>query len=142
MSIFGSAFILPLLAVNLLSNESPLEPYEWKNRLIVYQTPDEEMEDFAKLLTENSDDIAARDLLFFRLGEDPELPFHGKLSPREQEEVAEQLSIHTRNAEPIFVLIGKDGGEKSRQTGILDLEEWFGLIDTMPMRKREMRETG
>ena len=37
----------------------------------------------------------------------------------------------------LVVLLGKDGGEKLRTTSP-DLEEIFGLIDTMPMRRREM----
>jgi hypothetical protein len=39
----------------------------------------------------------------------------------------------------MVILIGKDGGEKlSREEGTT-LGEIFGLIDTMPMRRREMR---
>jgi len=37
------------------------------------------------------------------------------------------------------VLIGKDGGEKLRREEGANLGEIFGLIDTMPMRRREMR---
>jgi len=38
------------------------------------------------------------------------------------------------------ILIGKDGGEKARQSGELALDQFFALIDTMPMRQQEMRE--
>jgi hypothetical protein len=38
------------------------------------------------------------------------------------------------------VLIGKDGGVKLRQTGRLDLNRIFALIDSMPMRRQEMRQ--
>lgn len=38
------------------------------------------------------------------------------------------------------VLVGKDGGEKLRETdGVLDTERLFGVIDAMPMRRAEMR---
>jgi hypothetical protein len=37
------------------------------------------------------------------------------------------------------VLIGKDGGEKLRREEGGTLREIFGLIDTMPMRRREMQ---
>ena len=36
------------------------------------------------------------------------------------------------------VLIGKDGGEKLRREEGVTIGEIFGLIDTMPMRRREM----
>jgi hypothetical protein len=41
-------------------------------------------------------------------------------------------------SEPVVLLIGKDGGVKSRSSD-LDLEATFGLIDQMPMRRQEMR---
>ena len=39
-----------------------------------------------------------------------------------------------------LLLIGKDGGMKTRQSGAnLDLERVFELIDSMPMRQAEMQ---
>ena len=41
-----------------------------------------------------------------------------------------------------LILVGKDGGEKLRRSEPVDLEDIFALIDSMPMRRREMRERG
>jgi hypothetical protein len=38
------------------------------------------------------------------------------------------------------LLVGKDGGVKLRREGRVKLDEVFSLIDTMPMRQREVRE--
>ena len=38
-----------------------------------------------------------------------------------------------------LILIGKDGGEKMRQVGSIDLQSIFKRIDSMPMRQSEMR---
>jgi len=38
------------------------------------------------------------------------------------------------------VLVGKDGGEKARDTSPVSLVKVFALIDVMPMRRREMLE--
>ncbi|MES1929305.1 hypothetical protein SADO_08612 [Salinisphaera dokdonensis CL-ES53] len=38
------------------------------------------------------------------------------------------------------VLVGKDGGVKSRQTEELDVDAFFGEIDQMPMRQQEMQQ--
>lgn len=41
------------------------------------------------------------------------------------------------------LLVGKDGGEKHRWTTPVLMKEIFGLVDAMPMRRREMgRESG
>jgi hypothetical protein len=37
-------------------------------------------------------------------------------------------------------LVGKDGGIKLKRGDQVDLREIFGLIDSMPMRQREMRQ--
>lgn len=41
-----------------------------------------------------------------------------------------------------MVLIGKDGGVKARTSDLNALEDFLGLIDTMPMRRTEMRSRG
>jgi hypothetical protein len=38
-------------------------------------------------------------------------------------------------------LIGKDGGVKLNQTDLLDADVLFGIIDQMPMRRREMQRS-
>jgi hypothetical protein len=40
------------------------------------------------------------------------------------------------------ILIGKDGGVKLVQEERVSLQAVFDLIDTMPMRRREMRQRG
>ena len=37
------------------------------------------------------------------------------------------------------ILIGKDSGVKRRSDAVVDPSEFFDLIDTMPMRRREVR---
>lgn len=39
----------------------------------------------------------------------------------------------------VFLLIGKDGGEKARFDSVISAEKLFSIIDAMPMRKQEMK---
>ena len=39
-----------------------------------------------------------------------------------------------------FILVGRDGGEKLRSKELVKTDKLFGLIDSMPMRKREMKD--
>ena len=39
------------------------------------------------------------------------------------------------------ILIGKDGGEKARWQHVVEPQEIFDLIDSMPMRRQELNET-
>ena len=40
----------------------------------------------------------------------------------------------------LFILIGKDGGEKLRSSQVITTHQLFGLIDQMPMRRSEMHK--
>lgn len=101
------------------SGQKKLENYQWKNRVILHHQAPEEMLELSKA---ERADFENRDLVFLKADEG----------------LQEKFSLDGDQA--VFVLIGKDGREKGGQKGRLDLAEWFDLIDTMPMRKREMEE--
>lgn len=141
--------LLPALLLGFpvmsFSDPSPLEPYAWKHRLIVYDASGGELETLGETIERFEPGIADRDLLFLRLGEAPELPFHRKLEAKEQSRLRERFAKEWQREEgaedeAVFLLVGKDGTLKDRQTGRLDLEEWFARIDAMPMRRREIQE--
>ncbi|MBC2601528.1 DUF4174 domain-containing protein [Puniceicoccus vermicola] len=121
------------------ADSSPLKSYEWKNRIIVYRLPDKELPDLEKTIKADEEGIRDRDLIFLRLGTRPDIPSHHELSPEAIQELTERFHLDIDSPQPVFLLIGKDGGEKDRQTEDFDLREWFDRIDSMPMRQQEMR---
>jgi hypothetical protein len=144
---------LALLSVVMLASPlsagadpDPLSAYRWTNRLLVLYVPDTEsgratLATFRASLDDRMEDLRARDLLIVAVGD---LPRPGdalrpaiELGGPERSDVRRRLGLHGRSAE--LVLIGKDGGVKSRQSeGAFDLERLFALIDSMPMRRAEM----
>lgn len=64
-----------------------------------------------------------------------------------------ERTLHSSSAEAILeaygsgnthfrlLLIGKDGGVKLQKNTPVSMKDIFGLIDSMPMRQREMRES-
>lgn len=54
--------------------------------------------------------------------------------------IRKQLRLDMGETRPVFILIGKDGGEKARCHDALDLEKWFAIIDAMPMGRAEIRD--
>ncbi len=40
-----------------------------------------------------------------------------------------------------FILVGKDGGEKLRADTVVGMQQLFSVIDAMPMRKDEMKQS-
>lgn len=48
--------------------------------------------------------------------------------------------FHVNNGEFVVVLVGKDGGEKLRSSSPIPWQRLSSTIDSMPMRKDEMRQ--
>jgi hypothetical protein len=105
----------------------------WKYRIIVVDEPQNEANTLA-LLNQYTAEINDRDIAWFILKEDSVLTnYPGKL--------AETFLGRTRETygpgESKVILIGKDGGIKSRLDR-LNLKPIFTEIDAMPMRQYEM----
>lgn len=71
--------------------------------------------------------------------ESARLPATIRLDPQQTTALREKLELSARETNALFILIGKDGGEKARQRGTLKLASWFTLIEGMPMRRDEIR---
>ena len=126
---------LLLLTMLLPLSANPLKPYLWKNRILLVHSNQQLVE-----LSKQKADLADRDLLIFRLSENtPPLPNEVSLTAKERKELRDLYKVDKKE-QATFILIGKDGGEKARQKKTLDLAKFFALIDTMPMRKSEMKK--
>lgn len=61
--------------------------------------------------------------------------------PLEEEAVRQlQEEFEIDPADFVIILVGKDGGVKLRQEEYTPMGDIFDLIDSMPMRQREMKE--
>lgn len=132
-----------LFPIELSAQPAPiLDEYTWKNRVILLFTRSEETKVFHEQLQEfeeRQSGLVDRDLVVFKI-----LPDH-VIAPDEKM-LDQNVATHLRNAfqaqesEYKIVLIGKDGGQKLSQDSFLSTDKLFGIIDQMPMRRREMRE--
>jgi hypothetical protein len=116
--------------------------YRWKNRLLFLFSPSSEIPAYQSLnreLNRNHDGVRDRDLLVFRILEQGS-------SAMDSQEISPQGAINLRRRFGVnqgtftVVLVGKDGGVKLQRPGPVSLSDIFGLIDSMPMRQREMQE--
>ena len=119
-----------------------LKDYQWKNRLIIVFSPSPEDPGYRALEKEiavQEEEVIDRDLLVFHILETGEI----KLGESSWQTGAGDYLRKRFSISPgtfTVLLIGKDGGVKLRRKGRVLLDEIFSLIDTMPMRQREMRE--
>ena len=128
--------------LSALEDQDPLSAYRWKHRLLLVYVPDTEsgrstLQTFRASLDERMEDVRDRDLLIVPVGD---LPRTGDaLRPAVDVDAPGRSHVRRRfglqGPEVQLLLIGKDGGVKARQSGVLlDLERVFEQIDSMPMR--------
>ena len=124
------------------NNTVDLNKYQWKNRLLLLFAPALDEPGYLKLkedLARQEEEVMDRDLLVFHTLESGETKLgNSPLSKNSGDYLREKYS--SKAGTLTVVLIGKDGSVKLRREGRVELDEILSLIDTMPMRQREMRE--
>ena len=120
-----------------------LDRYQWENRLLLVFAPsvksppyEAQMQLFGEA---DSAGFTGRDLILFRvLGEGESYAGDERLSSTAADRLRERFEIAPDDFR--VILVGKDGGEKRRDTAPVKTSAIFDEIDAMPMRQREMRE--
>lgn len=116
----------------------PLDSHRWKHRLILSFVSTRDAAKAVEVsLHKMRSGVLDRDLVVMDVSASNRIGGALRFSNEESEALRRRLSIPSQGNH--FVLIGKDGGVKARQRGDLSLEKFFALIDTMPMRRAEMR---
>jgi hypothetical protein len=117
------------------------EILQWQNRILVVCAAGSEDSAYVAqlgMLATVQGRMRERDLVTFHLTADTS-SFEGRqLSAESREETIERFEIPLDRFE--VILIGKDGTIKLRRSEPTTAAEIFELIDSMPMRQREMRE--
>ena len=133
------AAIIPILGN--MAFAAPLDAFRGVNRLIVVSLSDgPSAEKLAATLIRHREKIIDRDLKIIDASEGiPSIPNAVRLPPEQTNLLWKQFKLVAGDGRAVFILIGKDGGEKARQLGTLDLEKWLSLIDEMPMRRQEIQ---
>ena len=109
-----------------------LRDYRWKSRVLVLAAPDSEDELFKaqlRALEATRVQFNERDMTLLIVHDDDE--------SAEANELREQLELKT--GEFSLTLVGKDGGVKRTERSPVNMQDIYSLIDTMPMRRQEMR---
>ena len=112
-------------ATQLFSQD--LSNYRWKKRLVLLVSPDFDshlIREQLLLLEKEATELEERDMLVLKIP--PNNEALSKFGLRE-------------NFEGVL-LIGKDGGLKSRYDLLVKPKTLFDLVDSMPMRRAEMRK--
>jgi hypothetical protein len=117
-----------------------LSDYLWERRPLLVFSPtdsDPRLDETLSRIDASRCDFAERDMVLGVVVTEGNSTLDGHdVNPVEAQRLRDQYAV---NADAFAVLlIGKDGGEKSRANAVPNLSAIYALIDGMPMRSREM----
>ncbi len=123
------------------SNAQDLSSHQWEDRILLIFTESKNNPEFEKqisALQENLKGLKERKLVVYQIT--PKQVKKGFLANSEWQENENFYSKKTKNSPFEIQLIGLDGGIKMTGRNFTEPLEIFGKIDSMPMRRAEMRD--
>jgi hypothetical protein len=141
--------LLIIVAAMVLSGqeearEFQLAEQQWEHRVLIVFAPeagDARYQQQKAVWNDNFDEMFDRDMLFVPVfAATDSHTKKGAVSENTRQTLRKRFNIG--DDEFRVVLIGKDGGSKLRLERPASTSDLFPLIDSMPMRQREMRRGG
>jgi len=136
---------LSLFFINCSENNSMLDlrKFEWKNRVLVIGGSESKFQNQFDYLKVNKNEFTDRDMVVILINKDGSKISYDGLKNFKNLDYASTSSIRKRfNFEDFrLLLIGKDGGVKYRTNEPVKINKIFELIDKMPMRVQEIKES-
>ena len=120
-----------LFVTTVVFQTPDLNALRWNNRVLLLFAPstnNDQIIQQKQMLDSHSAGLEERDLKVFEITG----------SSQADEQLRDRF--HVKADSFAVVLVGKDGSQKLKRSQPTDPEEVFKLIDSMPMRKEEMRQ--
>jgi monofunctional biosynthetic peptidoglycan transglycosylase len=136
-------FDLRLSRVSAFAAQAPfaLRDYQWRRRVLVVSAPtedNEQLEEQLQALRSSAREFSERDMVLVRLVDGSSAAGDRKLTAEEVAGTRAALGFEPGSF--AVRLIGKDGTIKLSGESAVPMTEIYALIDSMPMRRREMRD--
>ncbi|GAL90474.1 DUF4174 domain-containing protein [Jejuia pallidilutea] len=126
--------ILIILFSNAMWSQN-LESHQWKDRILVVNADEknrERAESQYLLLNKEQQKLIDRKIVLYKCIADTCMFYDWKNTPK-------MFKTDTTKQGFSIVLIGLDGGEKYKSNTVEKPDVFLNLIDTMPMRRQELR---
>ena len=128
--------VLFILGQHMLYSQS-VDEYQWKNRLLFILNPQgEQLLEHEQVVAFKGleEEIEDRELILFIVNDSNVLNTKGAIVNLDRSQIP-------YNSFSGIMLIGKDGGVKMKKSFLVSPQEVFDLIDSMPMRRAEIKKS-
>ncbi len=144
LNMLACFLLFPVMMLGQDNKEFQLSDYRWQHRLLLVFAPSPENANYSKQIEElnsRKEGLLDRDLKIFYLFRDGASFGDGHYIDNSSVKGLYQ-KYDADPGEYLVILIGKDGTEKLRRSSLLNSDKLFAVIDSMPMRQREMQDNG
>jgi len=141
MRLIGFFVVLISLFCSSRIYSQDLTSYQWKNRIILLKDANLDsdwLQAQLKRLRSNAEELLEREVVLFLINEKEVYDGMATKTELQADSIIAQYGLSNFKG---LVLIGKDGGIKLQKEFIVHTSEIIELIDSMPMRAREMEVT-
>ena len=141
-------FIFSSFCININLSGQNFEKHIWQNRILLIKSSNEvntQREKQMTILMKSMAGLIERKIVLYEMiGTQYRLiDYQLQIQDDTWEESKKKINgISTKNNDFEVILIGLDGGVKLRENELLSIDELFGTIDRMPMRRAELRRGG
>jgi Domain of unknown function (DUF4174) len=125
---------------SMSAGEAALAAYRWENRVLLVFAPDVDSTHYLRqqeMLLNAESGLNERDVVVISVLKDVVSTREEPAAPVSADDLRDAYDVLPHDFR--VVLIGKDGGVKLSQDEPILAADLFALIDSMPMRKQEMR---
>ncbi|MFT5885303.1 MAG: hypothetical protein ACI9IP_001763 [Arcticibacterium sp.] len=125
------------MMIQLPAFSQTLKKHQWKNRVLLVISNKENNEPFQKQMDEFSDEkpLNERKLVLYKVFPESYILEEKRINS------SVLFEMYIKNKKDFcVVLIGLDGGVKLSQSNPLSSQDLFRIIDSMPMRRSEIRK--
>ena len=134
-------FVFLLFALDfIMLSAQPIDHHRWNDRLILIFNSEIDGPSIVRqmeLFQNQEPELQDRDLFIYQISPTGVKNPDGQTDHKTAKWFYDRYGISKNTFQ--VLLIGKDGGEKLRADNPIAPEKIFALIDTMPMRRAEMR---
>jgi len=121
-----------------------LKKHKWENRILIVKTsniPSEKYENQFKEFQNSSTELKERKFIIYRIIKDEFTSTNYLTNKNSSGKVSKEMKNKIFNVNENFevILIGLDGNIKLQKNEIITKENLFSRIDSMPMRKYELK---
>ncbi len=134
-------FYLICLTMSMALTGQNLKEHQWKNRLVLIITSDSESETYTSQIEAfniNGQEFDERKLIIYKVS-----PNKYKVENSDDNSWVSDSKLYTlynsNDKDFKIILIGLDGHIKIEQSELLTTKDLFATIDSMPMRRSELR---